>query len=113
VQITRVFPSSINTLPSAVEIKSGVIFYGPQLIGASSVASHFAALADGKRTRNATLCPLDYFLGGALAPATGANRRVCIHRKTFPSNPGGPPKFFRFLAMNQNLQTPHTRHIRF
>jgi len=28
VQITRVFPSSISTLPSAVEIKSGVIFRG-------------------------------------------------------------------------------------
>jgi hypothetical protein len=28
VQITRVLPSSINTLPSAVEIKSGVIFKG-------------------------------------------------------------------------------------
>src|SRR5208282_6553720 len=28
VQITRVLPSSINTLPSAVEIKSGVIFNG-------------------------------------------------------------------------------------
>jgi hypothetical protein len=26
VQITRVFPSSMSTLPSAVEIKSGVIF---------------------------------------------------------------------------------------
>jgi hypothetical protein len=28
VQITRVLPNSINTLPSAVEIKSGVIFKG-------------------------------------------------------------------------------------
>jgi hypothetical protein len=28
VQITRVFPNSISTLPSAVEIKSGVIFSG-------------------------------------------------------------------------------------
>jgi len=31
VQITRVLPSSINTLPSAVEMKSGVIFKGTHL----------------------------------------------------------------------------------
>src|SRR5262249_45306073 len=69
VQITRVLPSSISTLPSAVEKKSGCIFTGPSWSEPRPSFLNFAPAqraycAKGKVTRKAELCPTDYFLEG-------------------------------------------------
>src|SRR5580704_16379585 len=126
VLITRVFPSSINTLPSAWEIKSGVIFKLRNW-SACRPSLRIASLFSISRKLSVVLLPLcrpahcvHCFADRRRQLRTWGRRIIQLGaRGVFGINTEQLRQVhvarqrIRFLAVNQNFQAEHLRHVGF
>src|SRR5262249_20177996 len=132
VQITRVLPSSISTLPSAVEMKSGVILSGriwsaarPSLLTAPPVPgsltcsplSEFSSPLGQFDGREAQCQRRDkegarLGCGRARCGICGGGARGGIHSKRSRQIDVARQRL-HFLPMNEDFQPFQLRHIRF